>query len=92
MNELVIFGIAAPQIVLVVVEILKKVGIVATGDQARLANILISSIVSLAGALIAEYQVEPSNFVLILISAVWSVVVSALEYNGGEALVNRLRG
>jgi len=91
MNGLVIFGIAAPQIVVVIIEILKKVGLVNTGDQARIANIIVSNLVSMAAALISEFEIEPTNFVLIVITALWSMVIAALEYNVGERAVLKIR-
>ena len=90
MKELVIFGLALPEVVLVVIELLKKVGIVNNGDQARLANIILSGLGSLVVALIAEFEVALPQFVIVMIAALFSVVVSALEYNGGEKVAKKI--
>jgi hypothetical protein len=87
-----IFGIALPALVGLLVEVLKKVGMVTTGDQARIANIILSSLGSLAVSLIAEYDVVLPQIAIVLIGAVYSVVVSALGYEAGEKVAERIAG
>ena len=84
-----IFGLSLPAVIGLLIEVLKKVGIVATGDQARLANIILSSFGALAVSLIAEFNVEAPQIVIIILAAVYSVVASALGYTAIEAAVNK---
>ena len=87
-----IFGIALPALVGLLVEVLKKVGIVSTGDQARIANIILSALGALAVNLIAEFDVQLPQLALIIITAVYSVVASALGYTAGEAAAEKIAG
>jgi len=84
-----IFGLSLPAVVGLLIEILKKVGIVNTGDQARIANIVLSALGSLAVSLLAEFEFEAPQIVIIIIAAVYSVVASALGYTAIEAAVNK---
>lgn len=85
-----IFGIALPALVGLLIEVLKKVGMVSTGDQARIANIVLSALGALAVSLIAEFNVELPQFAIVLIAAIYSVVASAIGYAGGEAVAERI--
>ena len=87
-----IFGIALPALVGLLVEVLKKVGIVSTGDQARIANIILSALGALAVNLVAEFDVQLPQLALIIITAVYSVVASALGYTAGEAAAEKIAG
>ena len=84
-----IFGIALPALVGLLIEVLKKVGVVSTGDQARLANIILSGLGALAINLIAEFGIELPQLALIIITAVYSVVASALGYTAVQAVVEK---
>lgn len=84
-----IFGIALPALVGLLVEVLKKVGMVNTGNQARIANIALSALGALAVNLIAEFNVEIPQLALIAITAVYSIVAAALGYETGERIVER---
>lgn len=84
-----IFGLSLPAVIGLLIEVLKKIGIVATGDQARLANIILSSLGALAVSLIVEFNVEAPQIVVIILAAVYSVVASALGYTAIEAAVNK---
>jgi hypothetical protein len=84
-----IFGLSLPAVVGLLIEVLKKVGIVANGDQARLANIILSALGALAVSLIAEFNIEAPQFVIVIVAAVYSVVASALGYTAIEAAVNK---
>ena len=79
-----IFGIALPALVGFLIEVLKKIGIVSTGDQARLANLILSGLGAIAVNLIAEFGIELPQLALIIITAVYSVVASALGYTAAE--------
>jgi hypothetical protein len=79
-----IFGIALPALVGLLIEVLKKIGIVSTGDQARLANLILSGLGAIAVNLIAEFGIELPQLALIIITAVYSVVASALGYTAAE--------
>ena len=82
-----IFGIALPALVGLLVEVLKKVGIVDTGDQARIANLVLSGLGSIAIGLMAEFNFEAPKIVIVVVAAVYSVVASALGYTVGEKIV-----
>ena len=84
-----IFGLSLPAVVGLLIEVLKKIGIVANGDQARLANIILSSLGALAVSLIAEFNVEAPQIVVIILAAVYSVVASALGYTAIEKAVGQ---
>lgn len=84
-----IFGITLPALVGLLVEILKKVGIVSTGDQARLANIILSGLGAIVVNLIAEFNVEIPQLAIVIINAVYSVVASALGYTAIEAATKK---
>jgi len=79
-----IFGITLPALVGLLIEVLKKIGIVSTGDQARLANLILSGLGAIAVNLIAEFGIELPQLALIIITAVYSVVASALGYTAAE--------
>jgi len=84
-----IYGITLPAVVGLLVEILKKVGIVSTGDQARLANIVLSGLGAIVVSLIAEFDVEIPVLAVVILEAVYSVVASALGYTAVEAAVSK---
>ena len=75
-----IFGIALPALVGLLVEVLKKVGVIVTGDQARIANLVLSALGALAISLLAEFNFVAPQIVIIIVAAVYSVVASALGY------------
>ena len=87
-----IFGIALPALVGLLIELLKKVGMVSTGDQARIANLVLSGIGAIAIGLMAEFNFEAPEFVIITVGAVYSVIAAALGYTAGEAVVERIEG
>lgn len=82
-----LFGLSLPAVVGLLVEVLKKVGIVETGDQARIANIVLSALGSMAVALLAEFNFEAPQIVIIIVAAVYSVVASALGYTVAEKVI-----
>jgi hypothetical protein len=84
-----IFGIALPALVGLLVEVLKKIGIVVTGDQARIANLVLSGLGSIAIGLMAEFNFVAPQFVIIVVTAVFSVVASALGYTVVERAVEK---
>jgi len=84
-----IFGLSLPAVIGLLIEVLKKIGIVANGDQARLANIILSSLGALAVSLITEFNVEAPQIVVIILAAVYSVVASALGYTAIEKAVGQ---
>jgi len=84
-----LFGISLPAIVGLLVELLKKVGIISTGDHARLANIILSAMGALAVSLIAEFNFQVPQIVIVIVAAVYSVVASALGYTIGESIVKK---
>lgn len=84
-----IYSITLPAVVGLLVEILKKVGIVSTGDQARLANIVLSGLGAIVVSLIAEFDVEIPVLAVVILEAVYSVVASALGYTAVEAAVSK---
>jgi len=84
-----IYSITLPAVVGLLVEILKKVGIVSTGDQARLANIILSGLGAIVVSLIAEFDVEIPDLALVILEAVYTVIASALGYTAVEAVVNK---
>lgn len=87
-----IFGIALPALVGLLIEVLKKVGMVSTGDQARVANIILSALGALAVSLIAEFDIETPQIVIVIVAAVYSVAASALGYEAGEKIADRISG
>ena len=84
-----IYSITLPAVVGLLVEILKKVGIVSTGDQARLANIILSGLGAIVVNLIAEFDIQIPVLALVILEAVYSVVASALGYTAVEAAVSK---
>jgi len=82
-----LFGIALPALVGLLIEVLKKVGLVVTGDQARIANIVLSALGALAVSLLVEFNFEAPQIVVIIVAAVYSIVASALGYTAGRSLV-----
>lgn len=83
-----IFGITVPVWVGLLIEILKKVGIVTNGDQARVANIVLSSLGGMVVSLTAEFNFEAPELLIVVVTAVYSIVVSALGYTVGEKIVS----
>ena len=75
-----LFGIALPALVGLLIEVLKKVGVIVTGDQARIANLVLSALGALAVSLLAEFNFVAPQIVVIIVAAVYSVVASALGY------------
>lgn len=84
-----LFGLSLPAIVGLLIEILKKVGIIVTGDQARIANLVLSALGALAVSLMGEFNFQVPQIVIVIVAAVYSVVVSALGYSAGEKVVER---
>jgi len=82
-----LFGLSLPAVVGLLIEVLKKVGIVSNGDQARLANIILSAFGGLAVSLLAEFNFEAPKIVIVIAAAIYSVVASALGYTAIEAAV-----
>ena len=79
-----LFGIGLPALVGLLIEVLKKVGIVVTGDQARIANLVLSALGALAVSMLAEFNFEAPKIVIIVIAAVYSIVASALGYTAAD--------
>lgn len=75
-----LFGLSLPAVVGLLIELLKKIGIIATGDQARLANVILSALGSLAISLMAEFDFEAPQLVIVIVASVYSIVASALGY------------
>lgn len=86
-----IFGISLPLIVGLLIELLKKAGIVSTGDHARIANLVLSALGALVVNLLAEFNFEAPQLAVIIVTAIYSIVASALGYTGGEAAVLKLQ-
>lgn len=84
-----LFGLSLPALVGLLIEVLKKVGIIQDGNAARLANIILSALGALAVSLIAEFNFEAPQIVIIIVAAIYSVVASALGYTAIEAAVNK---
>ena len=82
-----LFGLSLPAIVSLLIELLKKVGIIVTGDQARIANIVLSALGAMAVSLLSEFNFEAPQLVIIVIAAVYSIVASAIGYTAGERIV-----
>jgi len=82
-----LFGLSLPAIVSLLIELLKKVGIIVTGDQARIANIVLSALGAMAVSLLAEFNFEAPQLVIIVVAAVYSIVASAIGYTAGEKIV-----
>ena len=82
-----LFGLSLPAIVSLLIELLKKVGIIVTGDQARIANIVLSALGAMAVSLLAEFNFEAPQMVIIVVAAVYSIVASAIGYTAGERIV-----
>jgi len=92
MENLLLLGLPLPAVIILLVEILKKVGIVSTGDQARIANIVLSGLGAVAVSLLAEFSVAVPQFVIVVAAALYSVAVAALGYEGGEVVMRRITG
>ena len=92
MENLLLLGLPLPAVIILLVEILKKVGIVSTGDQARIANIVLSGLGAVAVSLLAELNIAVPQFVIVVAAALFSIAVAALGYEGGEAVVRRITG
>lgn len=86
-----LLGISLPAFVGLLIEVLKKVGIVSTGDHARLANLILSAIGALVVSLLAEFNFQAPQIVIIVATAVYSIIASALGYTAGEAAVLKYR-
>ena len=84
-----LFGLSLPAIVGLLIEVLKKVGVVSTGDQARLANIVLSALGALAVSLVTETGLEVPQIVIVIVAAVYSIAASALGYTAIEAVINK---
>jgi len=84
-----IFGLSLPALVGLLIEVLKKIGIVKNGNQARLANIILSALGGRPVSLNAEFNIEAPQLVIIILGAVYSVVASALGYTAIEAAVGK---
>lgn len=84
-----IFGLSLPAVVGLLIEVLKKVGIVSNGDQARLANVVLSALGGLVVSLLAEFNFEAPKLVIVIASAIFSIVASALGYTAIEAAVSK---
>ena len=82
-----LFGISLPLLVGLLIEVLKKVGIVVNGDQARVANIVLSALGAVAVSLLAEFNFEAPQLLIVIVAAVYSIVASALGYTAGEKVV-----
>ena len=82
-----LFGLSLPAIVSLLIELLKKVGIIVTGDQARIANIVLSALGAMAVSLLAEFNFEAPQMVIIVVAAVYSIVASAIGYTAGEKII-----
>jgi len=82
-----LFGLSLPMLVGLLIELFKKVGIIDTGDQARIANLVLSAIGGLAVSLLAEFNFEAPQLLIILVAAVYSVAASALGYTAIESRV-----
>ena len=82
-----LFGIALPALVGLLIEVLKKVGVIVSGDQARIANLVLSALGALAVSLLAEFNFEAPQVAVIIVAAVYSVVASALGYTAVERVV-----
>ena len=87
--DILFFGLPLPIVVGLLVELLKKVGMVTDGAQARIANIVLSSLGAVVVAVMAELNVQVPQIVIVIVAAVYSVAVSALGYTEGERLVER---
>ena len=84
-----LFGLSLPAIVGLLIELLKKVGLIDTGDQARIANIVLSALGALAVSLLAEFDFQAPQIVVIIVAAVYSVVASAIGYTAIEARIQK---
>lgn len=84
-----IFGLALPAVVGLLVEVLKKVGIVDTGDQARIANLVLSGLGSIAIGLMAEFNFEAPQLAIIVVAAIYSIIASALGYTVVDRSVSK---
>jgi len=82
-----LFGLSLPAIVGLLIELLKKVGFIDTGDQARIANLVLSAIGGLAVSLLAEFNFEAPQILIIVVAAVYSIAASALGYTAIESRV-----
>ena len=82
-----LFGIALPALVGLLIELLKKAGIISTGDQARIANLVLSSLGGLAVSLLAEFNFEAPQMLIIIVAAVYSIAASAVGYTAIESRV-----
>ena len=82
-----LFGLSLPLVVGLLIELLKKVGVIVTGDQARIANIVLNSLGALTVSLLAEFNFEAPQLVIIIVAAVYSIVASAIGYTAGEKIV-----
>lgn len=84
-----ILGLSLPAVVGLLIEVLKKVGIVKDGDQARLANIILSGLGALVVSLMGEFNFQAPQIVIVIATALFSVIASALGYTAVEAAVKQ---
>jgi len=82
-----LFGLSLPAIVGLLIELLKKVGLIDTGDQARIANIVLSALGAMAVSLLAEFNFEAPQMLIIIVAAIYSIAASALGYTAIEARI-----
>ena len=86
-----LLGLSVPALVGLLIEILKKVGMINTGDQARIANLVLSALGGLAVSLLVEFNFEAPHLLIIGVSAVYNVVAAAIGYTYGEKAVLAVR-
>jgi Na+/glutamate symporter len=79
MND-ILLGLPLPAVVGLLIEALKKVGIIVNGNQARVANIVLSALGAMAIALMAEFELAVPDLVIVVVAAIYSVLASALGY------------
>jgi len=84
-----ILGLSLPAVVGLLVEVLKKVGIVKDGDQARLANIILSGLGALVVSLMGEFNFQAPQIVIVIATALFSVIASAIGYTAVERAVGQ---
>ena len=80
MEEL-LFGIPVPALVVLVVELLKMIGIVSTSDHARVANILVSALCSVALVYTVQIPEQYMQIITLGFVALYNIVVAAIGYN-----------
>ena len=88
--DVLLFGLPLPVIVGLLIELLKKVGMITDGAQARIANIILSGLGAVVVAVMAELNVEVPKIAIVIVAAVYSVAISALGYSEGEKIVDKI--